>query len=126
MPRPGAANGCAGVRSGRRGHGLGGYPGKAGRQKHGGREIRSTARVDRQIAFPGAQAGHRFMDRFANIACGHITEQEKTRGIGMPSEIFVIVFAGKNLKRGVFYGVIPPCCKKGREIKDRRHDFIIA
>jgi hypothetical protein len=79
-----------------------------------------------QIAFTGAQARHRLMDRIADVACGHISEQEEPGGVGMSGKVFIIIFACKNLECSVFYSVIPPGSKEGREIKYRSHDFIIA
>ena len=61
--------------------------------------------------FAAAQAGHGFMDRSANIFRGHLTKQEKPGGVGMPGKIFVVVFACKDFKRGMFHSMVAPCCK---------------
>jgi hypothetical protein len=69
--------------------------------------------VDGKFTFAGAEAGHRFIDRAANIFCGHIAEQEKACGIGMPGQVFVSIFTGQHMDGSMFQGVISPCSKVG-------------
>ena len=54
-------------------------PGQGRREEHGGGQVRSTTRVDGEFAFTGAQPGHRFIDRVANIVHGQIAEQVRNR-----------------------------------------------
>lgn len=81
--------------------------------------------MDGKITFAGAQARHRFLDRAADIVCGEIAEQEKACGVGMTCQIFVVVFACQDLKRGVFHSVVAPRCQNVREFQ-YVHGFIIV
>src|SRR6266487_3747325 len=98
-------------------------PHKDRRENHGGGKVRATTRVDGEFAFPRMKSSHRFINRVANIIRGNITKQEKTCGIRMSCKGFVVVFARKNLKCGMFHRMITACCKDMREIK-YIHDYI--
>jgi hypothetical protein len=81
--------------------------------------------VNGKFTFSRSQSAQRFINRTPNILCAHVTKQKEAGGIGMTSQIFIIVFACQHMDRSMFQGMIAPGCKISREFQNL-HDFIIV
>jgi len=84
------------------------HPGKGPREKRSGCHVGAASGVDGEATFAREQPRHRLRRGGGNILRDHVTEQEKARRVGMPRH-GGLIFACKDVKRGMFERVISSC-----------------